>query len=94
MNIEVTPRAAQWFIKELDLVPGDTIRFFGKVYGTRDGFSFGMVKESPTRKSISTTVHDIEFYIERSDEWFFNHLKFTVDYDPERNEPSYHYETL
>lgn len=91
MKLEVSQEAANWFIHEMDLVAGDSIRFFGKVYGTRDGFSFALAKMEPSRSLIETMVDGVRFYIEKADEWFFSEIDLNVTFNPERNEPEYHY---
>lgn len=91
MVFEVTPLAAQWYIEEMRLKEGDSIKFFGKVYGTRDGFSFALAKEVPTNPLEVNVVEGINFYIEKTDAWFFNDIDLKVDLDDERNEPVFIY---
>lgn len=92
MRLDVSKQAAQWFIEELHLNKGDSIQFFGKVYGGQGGFSFALLKQEATRPLISVNVEGINFYIEKNDEWFFAGMDLRVDYDEKLGEPSYHYE--
>ncbi len=89
MKLNVTSDAAKWYIKEMDLKPGDSIKFFGKVYGPHGGFSFAISKMDPSRPFVLETVEGINFYIEKSDDWFFIDKDLTVSLDTERNEPTY-----
>lgn len=91
MKLTVTHEAAQWYIKEMDLEAGDSIKFFGKVYG-ENGFSFALTKMEPSRPLIETVVDDIRFYVEKSDAWFFNDRDLTITLGEERNEPVYKFE--
>lgn len=92
MKFEVTPQAAQWYIKELHLNEGDSIKFFGKVYGTREGFSFAITKEPATNPYKVETVEGIHFYIEKTDQWFFEDISLVVALNKEGTEPEFNYE--
>ena len=92
MTFEVSSQAAQWYIDELRLKEGDSIKFFGKVYGTRSGFSFAIAKETATDPYKVVTIQGVNFYIEKTDEWFFQDIDLTVGMDPELNEPTFIYE--
>ncbi|MBE0343386.1 hypothetical protein E4V51_23870 [Paenibacillus sp. 28ISP30-2] len=59
MSIQVTEPAAQWYIKELGLNRGDTIRFFARyssVGGFHPGSSLGIAGEPPQHPGL----HQIE----------------------------------
>lgn len=88
MKLTVSKEAAQWYIKEMDLNPGDNIKFFGKVYG-KDGFSFAIAKMEPSRPEVQIEVEGINFYVEKSDAWFFSEQDFEVVIDQELNEPTF-----
>lgn len=92
MKFEITPQAAQWYVKELRLKEGESLKFFGKVYGTRDGFSFAIAKEEPTNPFKLVTIDGVNFYIEKTDAWFFEDINLTVDFDTKLNEPFFTYE--
>lgn len=93
MKLEVTAAAADWFIAEMGLKENDNIMFFGKVYGTKDGFSFSLAKTEPTRPLVIIQQNGINFFIEKADEWFFPEVDLKVSLDPEKNEPMYEYST-
>lgn len=92
MILEVSPAAAKWYRKELHLKDGDYIKFFGKVYGTRDGFSFTLHVMEPTNAYEIITVEGLNFYIEKNDAWFFDEIKLRVDLDDHYKEPTFYTE--
>lgn len=92
MILEVSPAAAQWYKKELHLEDGAHIKFFGKVYGTRDGFSFTMHVMEPSNALEMINVEGINFYIEKTDAWFFDDIKLKVDLDDHYKEPTFYTE--
>lgn len=89
MKLEVSKDAALWYIKELNLSPGDSVKFFGKVYGPHGGFSFALAKMEPSRPLISINVEGIEFYVEKADDWFFADKDLSITFDIDKNEPKY-----
>ena len=92
MMLQVSPAAAQWYKKELHLEDGAHIKFFGKVYGTREGFSFTLHVMEPTQAFETITVEGIHFYIEKNDAWFFDDIKLIVDLDEHYKEPTFYTE--
>ena len=92
MKIELTDQAVKWFEEELDLVPGDGVHFYGKVYGktmVHEGFSIAMRKEKPIDPVSSTIINGVSYYITDSDTWFFARYDLLVEYDPELEGPKY-----
>lgn len=89
MELTVSNDAAKWYIKEMDLKPGDSIKFFGKVYGQHGGFSFAIAKEVPSKPFILITEEGINFYIEQFDEWFFTDKDLNVTMREDGYEPVY-----
>ena len=87
--ITVTPQAAAWYKKELHLKDGDHVKFFGKIYGARDGFSFTIGTQEPTRPELMINVEGINFYVEKSDAWFFDDFTLLVDLDDHYKEPTF-----
>ena len=88
MTLTVSTEAAAWYKEELGLQSGDSLRFFGKVYGT-NGFSLAINKAQPTKSSIHTLVDDILFYIEDTDAWFFEDRDLNITMDEVLNEPKF-----
>lgn len=57
MKLTITPKAQEWFKKELKLADGQGIKFYGKVYGktqVHDGFSVGMSVDTPESPLVKT----------------------------------------
>lgn len=71
MKLTISKEAAAWYIQEMELQAGDSIKFFGKVYG-KDGFSFALAKMEPSRPEVEVIIDDVRFYVERADAWFFS----------------------
>lgn len=95
MNIIITDEAFAWFVREMDVEAGDTIRFYARYGGSspfHEGFSLGMNRETPHEIGVQTTRDDIHFFIEKSDEWFFNDHHLHVAVDEQLDELTYRYE--
>ncbi|WZU01955.1 Fe-S cluster assembly protein HesB [Erysipelothrix sp. D19-032] len=87
MKLTITNEAAKWYIEEMGLVPGDSIKFFGKVYGPHGGFSFAIAKEEPTNPLMLITEEGVNFYVEQFDEWFFNDKEVNIKMRADGYEP-------
>ncbi|NLW15681.1 MAG: Fe-S cluster assembly protein HesB [Erysipelothrix sp.] len=88
MKLIISNDAADWYIKEMHLNEGDSIKFFGKVYGV-NGFSIALSKEEPSRPLAETTVKGITFFVERADTWFFEDNDLNITLDETLKEPKY-----
>ena len=93
MKIHITEDALKWFKEEVDLEPGDKINFFVQTYGSsklHDNFTLGF-NFDPNDKNASaeTTVEDISFYVNESDEWFFKGYDLYIEYDAQKDEIDY-----
>ncbi|WP_080874550.1 HesB/YadR/YfhF family protein [Oceanobacillus timonensis] len=94
MEITVSEQAANWYKEELDLQDEQNVRFFpryGGVGGRIAGFSLGIKAEAPENESASTKVNDILFFIEESDDWYFEGADLSVTYDDSSEEPKIEY---
>lgn len=94
MKILITNEAMNWFREEMEVQAGDFIRFYARYGGSsifHEGFSLGMNREEPHEIGVESVVDDIHFYIEKSDEWFFNEHDLQVSVDKELVELTYHY---
>lgn len=89
MKLEVSKEAAEWYIRELNLKENDSVKFFGKVYGPHGGFSFALAIMEPSRPLKMIKVEGINFYVEKSDDWFFADKDLSITFDQERDEPKY-----
>lgn len=94
MKIIVTDDAIQWFKDEMDLQPGEHIRFFARYGGSNpfhEGYSIGMNTDTPIHAIVTTNVGGFNFFIEEDDEWFFDGHDFQVTVNKELDEISYDY---
>lgn len=97
MKLTITPKAQEWFKREIELSDGQGIKFYGKVYGktqVHDGFSVGMSVDTPETPLIEENTNGMMFFVEEADEWFFKGYDLVVDYDTELNEPKYEFNQL
>ena len=51
-----------------------------------------MTREQPHEIGVETVVEGIHYYIEKSDEWFFNEHHLVVDVADSSDELTYSYE--
>ncbi|MGL9728841.1 HesB/YadR/YfhF family protein [Enterococcus sp. DIV0756] len=94
MKLTITPKAQEWFKREIELGDNQGIKFYGKVYGktqVHDGFSVGMSVDTPETPLIEEKANGMMFFVEETDEWFFKGYDLVVDYDAELNEPKYEF---
>lgn len=94
MKINVTEEAANWYKEELNLTEKSSLRFFvryGGVGGRIAGFSLGVKEESPINAHASTTINDIQFFVEDSDAWYFEDSNLSVSFDTKNSEPKIEY---
>lgn len=94
MKLTITPKAQEWFKREIELGDNQGIKFYGKVYGktqVHDGFSVGMSVDTVDSPLVKTIIDDQLFYIEEADEWFFKGYDLVVNYNAELDEPMYEF---
>ncbi len=89
MKLTITEEAANWFIEELNLNKGDSIKFFGKVYGPHGGFSIAMDKVEPSRPFHTEVVKGINFYVEKNDAWSLDNAILSINFNEELKELDY-----
>lgn len=97
MKITISNDAIQYFQNEMEVVAGDSVRFFARYGGNstiHSGYSLGVTKETPIDIGESVTIHDVVYFINETDLWYFkdydlnvitndrNELQFT--YDPKK----------
>lgn len=94
MELIVHDQATDWYKQELDLQPGDAVRFFVRYGGcstVQKGFSLGVVKEELSDVGISTENQGITFFIKDQDLWYFEDNNLIVEYDEKLGEAGFHY---
>lgn len=89
MKLTISKEAAQWFIDEFHLQDGESIKFFGSVYGPHNGFSISIAKVEPSRPFHVTEKNGIQFYVEKNDAWFFDNADLDVSFNNTLKEPHY-----
>ncbi|WP_291759831.1 HesB/YadR/YfhF family protein [Lysinibacillus sp. UBA5990] len=96
MKIALTNEALQWFKHEMEVEPGDTIRFYARYGGSspfHEGFSLGMTREEPIAIGAEAVIDGVTYYIDEKDLWFFNDHNLHVDVDASLDELQYKYRT-
>lgn len=95
MEIKLSTKAMNWFKEEMEVENGDYIRFYARYGGSspfHEGFSLGMTREQPHEIGTETVLENVHFFVEKSDEWFFNEHNLIVDVNQANDELSYSYE--
>lgn len=95
MKLHITQDAANWYMDELELNTPTQIRLFpryGGVGGIIPGFSIGINDDLPEVIYASSTVSDIQFFIEEKDAWYFDGHHLTIQFNEELHEPEFIYE--
>ncbi|MEW9669052.1 HesB/YadR/YfhF family protein [Ammoniphilus sp. 3BR4] len=95
MKITITDKAMTWFREEMDVKPGDYIRFFARYGGcstVQSGFSLGVSRDMPNHLGKKHEQAGITFYIEESDLWYFGENDLNVDCSSE-DELTFTYKT-
>jgi uncharacterized protein YneR len=81
MKIFMNEKTAKHIIHDLQADNGVQIRFFVRMGGcstVQDGFSLGVIKDSPKYPAVKLELLDHTFYVEEEDEWFFDHNDLQV----------------
>jgi uncharacterized protein YneR len=95
MNIHISEEAVKWYHQEMNIVSGDSFRFFVRYGGNstiQKGFSLGVVKDQPKQIGAKTEKDGITFFIEESDIWYFDHNDLVIDLDKDKGEPVFDYQ--
>ena len=95
MKLTVDEKAANWFKEEMGIREGAGIRIKTKIYGgspVRDGFGIAIDPIEPLTP-IATFEADngVFFFIEDTDEWFFDDHDLLITLNDKLNEPHYIY---
>lgn len=94
MKINISDKAFDWYLDEMNLKPGEGIRFIGKVYGktaVHEGMSLGIQKRVglPESTSAMTERDGRYFWVGADDGWFFADYDLDVQWDDKFEEPRY-----
>lgn len=94
MDIIISDAAVNWFKNEYEINEKTMIRFFvryGGFGGNIPAFSLGVNLESPSKIHAATAVDDVTFYVEESDEWYFEGKDLIISLNEELLEPKFEY---
>jgi uncharacterized protein YneR len=94
LELFVDDKAANWYINELQLQKGDSVKFFVRYGGcsnVQKGFSLGVVKQEPEDVGSSIVAQGITFFVENRDLWYFDNHNLQVELDEEVDEPIFNY---
>ncbi|WP_100372806.1 iron-sulfur cluster biosynthesis family protein [Bacillus sp. FJAT-45037] len=79
MEFNITDAASTFYINELPLKTGDTLRLFVRVGGVGSGgFSVGVMKEDPQVTSYTVEKKGVIFFVNEDDFWYLDGM--TIDY--------------
>lgn len=84
MQIIINDDAKVWFVEEMEVEAGDTIRFYARYGGSspfHEGFSIGMTRDEPLHSGAKTQIDGVTYFIEQDDLWFFNEHDLYVAVD-------------
>lgn len=94
MTIRISDEATQWFVEEMDVESGDSIRFFARYGGSsplHEGFSLGVIREQPDEVGVETVSDEVRYYIETRDLWYFDGHDLHVGVNSDLGELEYDY---
>lgn len=94
MKLHVSDQAAAWYVDELNLKPGEGVRFIGKVYGktaVHEGMSLGIQKtfDVPEKTAALEVIDGRNYWVGIDDGWFFGDFDLDVQWNDKLSEPRY-----
>ncbi|RFU68689.1 HesB/YadR/YfhF family protein [Bacillus sp. V59.32b] len=95
MNLTISDEAVSWYLDEMNLHPGDHVRFYARYGGSskiQSGFSLGIDNEAPFNPATTTEKNGITFYIEEDDLWFFDGHDLSVYLNDKYGEPDFQFD--
>jgi uncharacterized protein YneR len=82
LKLEVTKEAAEWFIAEMNLQPGEFVQFVVKIYGgiptAHPSYFLGLSIGKEGIIGIKDVVEGITFYFSDQDSWFLENYDLKV----------------
>lgn len=94
MQINISPDALEWFQQEMEVEPGDHVRFFVRYGGAskiQPGFSLGVTKDQPYELAVKVEQNDVVYFIEETDLWYFDGHDLHVTVNDDLHELDYSY---
>ena len=86
MQLKISKTAQQWLIKQLDLQPGNGVRFFTPTGGRNGHVNYGpkqsyQREDQPKQPVLQVIIDEINYQIDDQDSWFFSGKTTLIDYD-------------
>ncbi|MEC2077772.1 hypothetical protein [Metabacillus fastidiosus] len=82
MNLNVSREAAEWYVSEMDLKPGDYLQFVVKIYGgiptVHPDYYLGISIGKEGSIGIKNVVEGITFYFSVEDSWFLKEYDLDI----------------
>lgn len=94
MEIKISDEAFKWFHDEMEVVDGESVRFFVRYGGSglQPGFSLGVTKDQPHEAAVELEKDQVRYFIEQQDLWYFDGHDLIVSVNDELDELDYAYE--
>jgi len=94
MQINISKDALDWFKEEMEVEPGEAIRFFVRYGGSsklQPGFSLGVTKDHPHQTAVQVEQDQVTYFIEQTDAWYFDGHNLQVSVNDDLHELDYSY---
>ncbi|WP_409274180.1 HesB/YadR/YfhF family protein [Neobacillus sp. SCS-31] len=95
MHLTIDDKALSWFTDEFEITSPISIRLFPQYNGfgiQHKGYSLAFSAEPALHPSYAAELNGLTFYIEASDQWFFEDTKTILFYDESLKELAVRYE--
>jgi len=81
VNIRITPAAAAFYQREMELASYQALRLYVRIGGFGSGgYSIGVQMDRPTKRDYQIQVNGVTFLINPDDTWYMDGL--IIDHDP------------
>jgi uncharacterized protein YneR len=94
MELTITDEAVDWYINEMELQKGTSIKFFvryGGCGGVQPGLSLGVALDTPNEPIVKVESKGILFFVEEKDAWYFDQHNLHIEYNSVYNEVEFKY---
>lgn len=82
MSFSITTEAAKWFKDEFNLVAGDHLQFYIKIYGgiptPHTSYFLGLRPREAGESSLKDVVEEVNFYFNEADTWFLDEYELEI----------------
>lgn len=94
VSFTLTETAARWFMREMQLQPGDHVKFYvryGGMNGPGNGFSLGVRAADPVHMGEKVVIDGITFFMEQDDLWYLEDHHVTIKHNEQTDDIEYVY---